>query len=156
MHAVYMREAIELAAEGVRQGHGGPFGAVVVRDGRVVGRGWNRVVTLRDPTSHAEMNAIRDACAHLGDFRLSGCELYTSCQPCPMCQAAAVWARLDRVWFAAARADAARLGFDDARVAHRLERPGPSDWLSPCDEGLRGEALAVFRLWRDSPLRVDY
>jgi tRNA(Arg) A34 adenosine deaminase TadA len=122
----------------------------------VIGSGWNRVVEQRDPTSHAEINAIRDACARLGDFRLSGCELYTSCQPCPMCLAAVSWARLERVWYAAHRADAARIGFDDADIARRLSRPQPRHWLSPCGEPLRGEALAVFRRWRDSPSRVDY
>lgn len=151
----FMREAIRLAAEGVRQGDGGPFGAVVVRSGEIIGRGWNRVVADHDPTAHAEINAIRDACRRLRDFHLPDCELYSVCEPCPMCLAATYWARLGRVWYGATAADAAAIGFDDSRI-HRQIRLPEERRLLPHDQLLRDEALAVFRLWRESGLRVDY
>jgi len=150
-----MREAIRLAAEGVRRGDGGPFGAVVVRDGEIIGRGWNRVVAQQDPTAHAEVNAIRDACRRLGDFRLAGCRLYTSCEPCPMCLAAAYWARLEQVWYAATGEDAEAVGFDDSHIRQQLAEPAERRLL-PQGQLLREEALEVFRQWRNSGLRVDY
>jgi len=150
-----MREAIRLAAEGVRRGDGGPFGAVVVRDGEIIGRGWNRVVAQQDPTAHAEVNAIRDACRRLGDFRLAGCRLYTSCEPCPMCLAAAYWARLEQVWYAATGEDAEAVGFDDSHIRQQLAEPRERRLL-PQGQLLREEALEVFRQWRNSGLRVDY
>jgi len=150
-----MREAIRLANQGVSKGDGGPFGAVVVKDGRVVGRGWNRVIADNDPTAHAEMNAIRDACGLLRDFRLNGCELYTSCEPCPMCLSAIYWARIDRVWYAATAADAASIGFDDSLIHEQL-RLAEGARLLPHGHLLRDEALDVFRRWRDSDLRVNY
>ena len=109
-----MRRAIELAVEGMRANQGGPFGAVVVRDGVIVGEGFNRVLGTNDPTAHAEIQAIRAASSKLGTFELRGCELYTSCEPCPMCLAAAYWARVERVHYACERSDAARAGFDDS------------------------------------------
>jgi len=111
----FMREAIRLAQRAVRDGTGGPFGAVVVRKGKIVGRGQNTVLADNDPTAHAEVNAVRAACRRLRRFRLDDCELYASCEPCPMCLAAIQWARLRRVHYAATRHDAARAGFDDAR-----------------------------------------
>jgi tRNA(Arg) A34 adenosine deaminase TadA len=155
VHAEFMSEAIRLAAEGVSRGDGGPFGAVVVHGGRIIGRGWNRVVTDRDPTAHGEINAIREACATLRDFRLSGSELYTTCEPCPMCLAAAYWARIERVWFAATREDAAAIGFDDSLIHDNLRRPSGGGHLCR-GPVLRDQALAVFRAWRASPLRVTY
>ena len=155
MREAFMREAIGLAKEGVSRGDGGPFGAVVVRSGEVVGRGWNRVVVDNDPTAHAEMVAIRDACRRLGVFHLRGCELYTACEPCPMCLAAVHWARLEQVWYAASTVDAAAVGFDDAHI-HRQVRLPEEHRLLPHDRLLAEEALEVFRLWRDSKLRVDY
>ncbi len=151
----FMREAIALAGQGVGRGDGGPFGAVVVKGDEILGRGWNRVVAGNDPTAHAEVNAIRDACARLGDFRLTGCELYTSCEPCPMCLAAIYWARLDRVWYAATAADAAAAGFDDSLI-HAQLKLAESARLLPHGHLLRDEALAVFRHWQRSELRVDY
>ncbi len=151
----FMREAIRLAESGVRRGDGGPFGAVVVRDGVIVGRGWNRVIADKDPTAHAEVNAIRDACRNLDSFQLEGCELYTSCQPCPMCLAAAYWARIDRLWYGATSQDAAAIGFDDHHIQCQLAEP-EADRLMGHGQMLRDEALAVFRQWRDSELRVDY
>ncbi len=117
-----MREALRLAVASVEAG-GGPFGAVVVRDGEIVGRGHNRVTLDNDPTAHAEVMAIRDACRNLETFELAGCELYTSCEPCPMCFAAIHWARLARVWFAAAESDAAEAGFDDEAIHYELCSP---------------------------------
>lgn len=151
----FMREAIGLAETGVRRGDGGPFGAVVVRGGVVVGRGWNRVVADVDPTAHAEVNAVRDACRNLGTFQLDGCQLYTSCQPCPMCLAAAYWARVERIWYAATGRDAAAIGFDDHHIACQMAEPEERRLIGH-GQLLRDEALAVFRLWRDSELRVDY
>ena len=151
----FMREAIRLAEKGVSQGDGGPFGAVVVRDGVIVGRGWNRVVVDKDPTAHAEINAIRDACRNLDSFQLDGCELYTSCEPCPMCLAAAYWARIDRLWYAATGEDAAAIGFDDQHIHGQLAAP-EAERLIGHGQLLRDEALAVFRRWRESGLRVDY
>src|SRR5262249_17723277 len=111
---IFMRRAIELSLEQARSGAGGPFGAVIVRDGRIIAEGANRVTPSHDPTAHAEIVAIRNACAALHDFSLAGCEIYTSCEPCPMCLAAIYWARLDRIHYANDRADAAGIGFDDA------------------------------------------
>jgi guanine deaminase len=151
----FMREAIRLAQSGVRRGDGGPFGAVVVRDGVIVGRGWNRVVADKDPTAHAEVNAIRDACRNLDTFQLDGCELYTSCQPCPMCLAAAYWARIDRLWYAATSEDAAGIGFDDQHIQCQLAEPEAKRLIGH-GQMLRDEALEVFRLWAQSEMRVDY
>jgi guanine deaminase len=110
MSADFMRRAIALGLENVRTGRGGPFAALVVKDGSVVAEGANRVTTTNDPTAHAEVVAIREACRRLGDFQLSGCDLYTTCEPCPMCMACALWARMDRVVYGATIADAARFG----------------------------------------------
>jgi tRNA(Arg) A34 adenosine deaminase TadA len=151
----FMREALCLARGGVGEGAGGPFGALVVREGRVLGRGWNRVIADRDPTAHAELVAIRDACKAIGAFQLSGATLYSTCEPCPMCAAAAYWARLDRVVFAAGTADAAAIGFDDGRIREALAT-GEGTLRLPMRQLMRDEALEVFRLWQGSPLRVDY
>lgn len=150
-----MDEAIALALDGVRRGEGGPFGAVVVRDGRVVGRGNNRVTSSNDPTAHAEVVAIREACAALGSFSLAGCELYTSCEPCPMCLGAIAWARLDRVVYAGTRADAAAAGFDDAEFYDEVCRPIDERRLPMVPLGRAG-ALAAFDAWRAKADRVDY
>ncbi len=149
-----MRRAIELALESVRAG-GGPFGAVVVRDGRVVGRGTNQVTQLGDPTAHAEIAAIRDACRALGTFELSGCTLYTSCEPCPMCLGAVYWSRLERVCYGSQREDAARVGFDDALIYEELAR-APERRRVTMTQLLRDEALRAFVEWDASPDRVPY
>lgn len=154
MDETFMREAIRLASESVQSG-GGPFGAVVVRDGRIIGRGVNRVTLDSDPTAHAEVQAIRNACANLGDFRLTGCDLYVSCQPCPMCTAAIYWARIDRVFYAADAADAAAVGFDDLFIAEELARPVGARTL-PMTQLLREEALAPLTLWRELPSKIEY
>ncbi len=150
-----MREAIRLALEHSAAGDGGPFGAVVVRGEEIVGRGWNQVVATHDPTAHAEVMAIRAAGARLGTFDLGGCEIYASCEPCPMCLAAIHWARLDRLYYAATAADAAAAGFDDAAIARELRLPANRRRL-PSQTGLRDEALEAFRRWLANSARVEY
>ncbi len=137
----FMQEAIRLAMEGVRQDQGGPFGAVIVRDGEIIGRGCNRVLAANDPTAHAEVVAIRDACSHTDNFSLAGCDLYASCEPCPMCLAAIYWARLDNLYFCATRYDAAAAGFDDEQIYREvaLDHAGrsiPTRQLMPEQAGL--------------------
>jgi tRNA(Arg) A34 adenosine deaminase TadA len=150
-----LREAIRLSRDRMRRGRGGPFGAVVVRDGAIVARGWNVVTSSNDPTAHAEVVAIRRACRKLGAFSLAGCVLYASCEPCPMCLAAAYWARVDRLVYAATRDDAARAGFDDA-VLYREIPLTPDARSLPTDTFLRAEAVAVFDEWLAKPDRVEY
>ncbi|MGE0433477.1 MAG: nucleoside deaminase [Planctomycetota bacterium] len=149
-----MRQAIDLARASVRDG-GGPFGCVIVRDGKVIATGRNQVVPHHDPTAHAEVEAIRAACSALGTHLLSGCELYTSCEPCPMCLAAIWWARLDRVYFGATRQDAAAIGFDDERIYAELAAELSAREL-PIRPLLRDQALQAFADWRDKPDRVEY
>jgi len=151
----FMRRAIALATENVTSGRGGPFAALIVRNGEIVGEGANSVTATNDPTAHGEVNAIRAACARLGTFRLSGCQLYTSCEPCPMCLAAAYWARLDAVYYGCCAADAARAGFDDAFLYEELRR-GPGDRKLPSRQLLADEAWASFAAWIASPDRIDY
>lgn len=150
-----MREAIRLAFHTLRRGKGGPFGAVVVKDGEIVSRGFNRVTSSNDPTAHAEVVAIRRACRALGTFELSGCELYTSCEPCPMCLSAIYWARLRRVFYANTRKDAARIGFDDDWIYREVARPIPRRKLS-MKPFLREEALAAFREWDLKRDKIPY
>jgi tRNA(Arg) A34 adenosine deaminase TadA len=151
----FLREAIRLSRTRMRQGRGGPFGAVVVRDGVILARGWNAVTSSLDPTAHAEVVAIRRACRALGTFRLDGCVLYTSCEPCPMCLAAAYWARVDRLVYAATRDDAARAGFDDAFIYDQVPL-APEARSLPTDHLLRAEAITVFEEWLAKPDRVPY
>jgi len=119
----FMQEAIRLGREGMMKNDGGPFGCVIVKNDAIIGRGWNRVLSDNDPTAHAEVTAIRDACKNLQAFQLEGCEIYTSCEPCPMCMGAIYWARPARVYFAASRNDAARAGFDDSMIYEELTIP---------------------------------
>ena len=153
--SAFMRRAIELSRIHMRAGEGGPFGAVVVQGGRIIGEGWNRVTSTSDPTAHAEITAIREACRALGTFELRGCELFTSCEPCPMCLAAIYWARLDRMWFANTREDAAAIAFDDAWLYREVALPIESRALSSA-EILREEALVAFREWEAKGDRVPY
>jgi len=153
--ASLLREAINLARLRSATGHNGPFGAVVARGGEVVGEGWNRVVELGDPTAHAEMMALRDAAARLGTHVLEECVLYSSCEPCPMCLAAAYWARVPRVVFAASKEDAARAGFDDADIYRELATP----WGGRRTAGerlLAAEGRAVLEAWRENRRKRDY
>jgi tRNA(Arg) A34 adenosine deaminase TadA len=142
----FLRRAIALAREHMLADAGGPFGAVVVRDGRVLAEGWNEVTSLADPTAHAEVQAIRKACAALGTFELRGCELYASCEPCPMCLGSAYWARVESVYFAADRADAARGGFDDAFIYDDLARPVPERRVRLVQD-LAAEGREPFEAW---------
>jgi guanine deaminase len=150
----FLRQAIDLAV-GSARGPGGPFGALVVRGGEVVGEGTNRVTATCDPTAHAEVVAIRDACSRLGTFELSGCELYASSEPCPLCYAAAMWARVDRVVHAATRADAAAAGFDDAEHYDELARPPRSRRVALHHVPVDG-ADAPFAAWAANPDKVRY
>lgn len=143
----FMREAIRLAAEGVQKNEGGPFGCVIAKDGVIVGRGNNRVTSTNDPTAHAEVVAIRDACRNLGTLQLDGCTLYTSCEPCPMCLGAIYWARPARVVFACTRHDAEAIDFNDDIIYHEIERPiGEQRILT--EQLLREEGLKVFAAWK--------
>lgn len=151
----FLRRAIELALENVRQGRGGPFGAVIACGGRIIAEGANQVTSALDPTAHAEIVAIRRACAALGRFLLNGCEIYASCEPCPMCLGAIYWARLDRIWYAATRADAAAAGFQDEQLYKELALAPPHRSI-PASQLLRDEALAAFEAWKASATRIDY
>jgi guanine deaminase len=151
----FMRHAIALSRRGMEGGAGGPFGAVVVQDGRVVAEGWNQVTSTNDPTAHAEVVAIRRACTALGRFDLRGATLYTSCEPCPMCLAAAYWARVDAVVYANVQADAAAIGFDDAWLYQEVAAPVAERRL-PMRRLLAAEALEVFEAWTAKPDKVPY
>lgn len=151
----FMREAIRISRQMMRRNHGGPFGAVIVRGGRIIARGWNQVTSVNDPTAHAEIVAIRRACARLRRFHLDGCEIYTSCEPCPMCLAAIYWARLAKVYFANTRRDAARIGFDDEFLYRELARPLRRRQL-PMEQLLRDEAAQVFAEWQAKPDKTPY
>ena len=150
-----MRHAVRLSAERMREGAGGPFGAIVVKDGRIIAEGWNRVTSENDPTAHAEVTAIRRACEALQSFSLRGCDIYTSCEPCPMCLAAIYWARLDRVFFANGRDDAARIGFDDALIYAEVSKP-VEHRIIPTVKVALPEAEAVFAEWQAKPDKVPY
>ena len=150
-----MREAIRLSVQMMRRGKGGPFGAVVVRNGKVVGRGSNQVTSTNDPTAHAEILAIREACQRLKTFQLDDCDLYTSCEPCPMCLAAIYWARLANVFYANTRKDAARIDFDDDFIYREVARPVGKRKLK-MKQLLREEALAAFAEWQQKTDKVLY
>ena len=150
-----MREAIRLATENVKSGKGGPFGCVIVRDGEVIARAVNRVTALNDPTAHAEVMAVRAACKKLNDFQLEGCEVYTSCEPCPMCLAALYWARCSAIYFGNSAQDAADAGFDDSFLYDELKRPLQERKI-PISRLLPEEAIENFDAWRASAQRVDY
>jgi tRNA(Arg) A34 adenosine deaminase TadA len=151
----FMRRAIELSRLGIESGAGGPFGCVIVRDGQIVGEGHNRVLADKDPTAHGEMVAIRDACRRLADFRLSGCELYTTGEPCPMCFSAIYWSRIARVYYGFTVADAASIRFDDVDIAQQLFLP-PSERRIPQSQLLVNEALTVLRQFAANPNRPIY
>lgn len=150
----WLVHAVDLATSSVAEG-GGPFGAVIVRDGTVVAEGQNRVTRDLDPTAHAEVVAIRAACAALASFELGGCTLYTSCEPCPLCVSASLWARLDRVVYAADRDDAARGGFDDRAFYELFDRPR-TEWTMPVTQVATAEAAAPFDAWLANAARTAY
>ena len=151
----FMLEAINLSIENVKSGNGGPFGAVVVKDGVIIARGANSVTSTNDPTAHAEVVAIRNACKELGSFQLDGCEIYTSCEPCPMCLGAIYWARPDKMYYANTKADAAEIAFDDQFIYDEIEIPVESRKLVT-EQMMRDEALEAFRLWETSNKKIDY
>jgi tRNA(Arg) A34 adenosine deaminase TadA len=151
----FLRRAIALATENVVRAGGGPFAAVIVRDGKIVAEAVNTVTTDNDPTAHGEVNAIRAAAGALGAFTLAGCELYSSCEPCPMCLAAAYWAHLDAIYYGACAADAARAGFDDAFLYRELRKPSGERRL-PATQLLGNEAWASFAAWLALPNRTNY
>jgi len=150
-----MHRAIELSVRNVDDGAGGPFGAVVVKGSQIIGEGTNRVTSTNDPSAHAEVVAIREACGKLKSFQLSGCGLYTTCEPCPMCMALVYWAHLDKVYYANTAADAAKIGFDDARIYQELKLPHAQRSL-PLIQMMRQEAMAAFTAWERKPDKVGY
>lgn len=151
----FMREAIRLSIDKMQAGHGGPFGAVVVRNGEIIARGFNQVTSTNDPTCHAEVDAIRKACATLGTFQLEDCDLYTSCEPCPMCLGAIYWARPRRVFYGNTKQDAAAIGFDDEFIYNELEKPLAERQI-PMIELLRYESAAGFKAWEQHTARTEY
>jgi guanine deaminase len=155
MSQEFMRRAIALAIENVRTLRGGPFAALVVNDGRVIAEGTNRVTSNNDPTAHAEVVAIREACRALHDFQLTGCDLYTTCEPCPMCHGAIYWARPARVFYAGTAADAAAAGFDDAFIYDELKQ-SPAARRIPMTQLLRDESLAAFEAWKKQENKKPY
>jgi tRNA(Arg) A34 adenosine deaminase TadA len=150
-----MREAVQLAEQGMRSGRGGPFGCVVVRRGEIVGRGSNRVTSTNDPTAHAEVVAIRDACTALQTFQLTDCELYTSCEPCPMCLSAIYWARIPQVYYGNTRADAAAIGFDDEFIYQQVPL-APEARTVKMELFLRDEAQIAFQEWANKTDKIRY
>lgn len=153
-HEQLMRKAVELSIENVKNG-GGPFGAVITKDGKIVATGVNRVTANCDPTAHAEVTAIRNAAKALGTFDLSGCTIYTSCEPCPMCFGAIYWAHLDKMYYGNNKNDAAEIGFDDAFIYEELALQ-PQDRKLKSENILRGEALEAFNLWRETSDKTEY
>jgi len=151
----FMRRAIALALENVRSGSGGPFAALIVKEERILAEGTNRVTLTNDPTAHAEVVAIREACRVLTDFQLSGCDLYTTCEPCPMCLGAIYWARPARIFYAATAADAADAGFDDAFIYDEL-KIAPAVRRIPMTQLLRDDSLAIFSAWKQQAHKTPY
>ncbi len=150
-----MAEAISLAASNVNSSNGGPFGAVVVKDGKIVGAGGNKVTVQNDPTAHAEVVAIREAAKNLGTFDLSGCEIYASCEPCPMCLGAIYWARLDKLYYAATKDDAAKANFDDSFIYAEIGKPKDQRQLQSV-QLMREDAVKVFEKWIETENKIPY
>ncbi|MCK9409766.1 MAG: nucleoside deaminase [Bacteriovoracaceae bacterium] len=155
MNTEFMREAIRLSIENIRAGNGGPFGCVIVKDGKIIAQGTNKVTSSNDPTAHAEIVAIRNACSALNTFQLTGCEIYTSCEPCPMCLGAIYWARPDKIYFAGGRSDAAAVGFDDDFLYRELPKQ-INERTIPTEQLLRDEALEGFREWDKKNDKIKY
>jgi tRNA(Arg) A34 adenosine deaminase TadA len=151
----FMREAIKLSIDNVKSGKGGPFGAVIVKDGKIIAHGTNEVTSSNDPTAHAEVVAIRNACKMLGTFQLDNCDIYTSCEPCPMCLGAIYWSRPARLFFANTKKDAADINFDDQFIYQELEIPYQDRKLFT-QQLLREEALEAFKLWSNSNNKIEY
>lgn len=155
MKEEFMRAAIAESQRGMDNNEGGPFGAVVVKDGKIIGRGNNRVTSDNDPTAHAEVTAIRDACNQLDTFDLKGCEIYTSCEPCPMCLAAIYWSRIDKIYYANTKKDAAAIDFDDAFFYEELDKPVEKRSI-PMKQMMRNEAITVFQDWANKEDKTPY
>jgi guanine deaminase len=151
----FMARAIQLSIDNVVSARGGPFGAVVVKDGKIVAEAANQVTLTNDPTAHAEMTAIREACKKLGAFELEGYEIYTSCEPCPMCMGAIYWARLSRVYYASVASDAAQAGFDDSMIYRELAQPLSARKI-PMIQMMREHGLEAFRVWKKSSRKIEY
>ena len=151
----FMARAIQLAVENVRSGKGGPFGSVIVKNSKIVAEAANRVTATNDPTAHAEVVVIREACKKLGVFELTDCEIYTSCEPCPMCLGAIYWARLGKIYFASVAADAAKAGFDDSFIYREMAQERPKRSI-PMEQMMREEALAAFRAWQEKLDKIQY
>jgi guanine deaminase len=151
----FMRRAIGLAKQGMDSNAGGPFGAVIVKDGQIIAEGFNKVTSTNDPTAHAEVLAIREACKKLGNHQLDGCTIYTSCEPCPMCLGAIYWARPEKVFYACTREDAARINFDDQFIYEELPKKGNERKIS-FNEIMRDEAVVVFEEWDKKADKVKY
>jgi guanine deaminase len=154
-NTAHLRRAIALAVENVLSGNGGPFAAVIVRDGEIIAEAANSVTSTNDPTAHGEVNAIRKACHALGTFSLAGCEIYSSCEPCPMCLAAIYWARLGAIYYGSNQQDAAKIGFDDAFLYEEF-RKTTGERTIPAVQLLQEEAWAAFATWQAVPTRIDY
>ncbi len=154
-HAKFLSRAVEISGERMRAGDGGPFGAVIVKDGKIIAEGHNRVTSANDPTAHAEVVAIREACAAASNFDLSGCVIYASCEPCPMCLAAIYWARLDHVFYTNTREDAARIGFDDDAIYREIGKPIDQREI-PMTRIALAEADAIFEEWLQKEDKVRY
>jgi len=151
----FMLRAIELAEKGMTEGYGGPFGAVVVKDGEIIGEGYNSVIRNSDPTAHAEILAIRNACENLGTFELKDCTIYTSCEPCPMCLGAIYWARFKKVVYAAKKEDAAQISFDDADFYAEMAKDMEHRKID-FEELMRDQALPLFNTWKEKPDKIPY
>ncbi|WP_013321976.1 nucleoside deaminase [Gloeothece verrucosa] len=155
IHHQFMAEAIALSFEGMRLGKGGPFGAVIVKEHKIIAKGYNQVTSTNDPTAHAEVVAIRQACQLLQTFELKGCELYTSCEPCPMCLAAIYWASVDKVYYANTKVDAAQIGFDDNFIDQEIKLPINKRKM-PMIQLRQDEALKAFQEWADKEDKIEY
>jgi len=155
MDNAFMARAIQLSVDNVRTGSGGPFGAVIVKEGVVVAEAANQVTATNDPTAHAEVLAIRQACQRFRFFELRGCDLYSSCEPCPMCLGAIYWARIGKVYFGNLAADAAKIGFDDSAIYEEITQPHAQREI-PMIQLMREEALAAFRMWEQNPGKIRY
>ncbi len=155
MNTEFLKEAVRLSDENMRSGRGGPFGCVIVKDRKIVAKGSNLVTSSNDPTAHAEVVAIREACKTLNTFQLTGCEIYTSCEPCPMCLGAIYWARPDKVYYANTREDAAAIGFDDDFIYQEIAAPINARKISFVHAPLK-EATEVFDRWKNSTDKIEY
>jgi len=151
----FMSRAIELSKRNMETNAGGPFGAVIVKDGKIIGEGWNQVTSTNDPTAHAEVQAIRNACKNLNTFDLHGAEIYTSCEPCPMCLSAIYWARLGKIYYANTKKDAAAINFDDDFIYQEIPKPYPQRSI-PLVPLMREEALQIFKIWEQKVDKIPY